>query len=208
MIECRDYDTNFSEESFGWVSENRLPFNKFMGRGPTFNATSFMRFGKVSITMRTSKIPGSITAFILISDTGDEIDFEMIGGDSHQIQTNYFYSGEALYTVNGGFHTIKGNSLYDEMHTFTIDWQPDKIVWAVDGQTIREKLKSETCKDGKCKFPNSPSRVQIGLWDGSFESGTAYWSRGPINWADQIETINSLIGRVTIECNPQTNKVV
>lgn len=25
------------------------------------------------------------------------------------------------------------------------------------------------------------SRIQIGLWDGSIESGTAQWSRGPID---------------------------
>lgn len=32
-----------------------------------------------------------------------------------------------------------------------------------------------------CKLTQTFSRIQIGLWDGSIESGTAQWSRGPID---------------------------
>jgi hypothetical protein len=73
-------------------------------------------------------------------------------------RTNYFYAGEELYTVNGGLHHVPGAAVFDDFHTYTIDWSPDRIQWLVDDQLIRVREKSETCQaDGVCKYPSSPS---------------------------------------------------
>lgn len=40
----------------------------------------------MSATLKASATPGSVTAFILMGDGGDEIDFEWIGGASNQVQ--------------------------------------------------------------------------------------------------------------------------
>lgn len=56
-----------------------LPYNSHMGHGPTLNSTTYMHYGRLSATIKSSKVGGAITAVILISDTGDEIDFEVIG---------------------------------------------------------------------------------------------------------------------------------
>lgn len=63
-----------------------LPFNEAGGRGPTLNATTYMRYGKVSATIKTAGTGGSVTAFILLADGGDEIDFEFLGGDVRNVQ--------------------------------------------------------------------------------------------------------------------------
>ncbi|KAI9322526.1 concanavalin A-like lectin/glucanase domain-containing protein [Dichotomocladium elegans] len=189
-------------------SFHNLPYNQFEGRGPTFNASTYMRFGRVSATIQSASVGGAITAVILIADNGDEIDFEFLGGDPDHVQTNYFWGREVLYTVNGGYHDVPGGAVYDNLHTYTIDWSPERIEWYVDGQLVRTREKKDTCdENGVCKFPSEPARVQIGLWDGSIDSGTAQWSRGPIDW-QQHNTISAFLKSVESECNPEYNNVI
>lgn len=56
------------------------------GRGPTLNATTYIRYGKVSANIKSASLGGAVTAFILMADGGDEIDFEFLGGDTKHVQ--------------------------------------------------------------------------------------------------------------------------
>jgi hypothetical protein len=60
-----------------------LPYNEISGRGPTLNASTYILYGKISATIRSAPVGGAITAFIMIADEGDEIDFELLGGDTN-----------------------------------------------------------------------------------------------------------------------------
>ncbi|KAI9476423.1 MAG: concanavalin A-like lectin/glucanase domain-containing protein [Benjaminiella poitrasii] len=190
------------------TDENNLPYNKIGGRGPTLNATTYMLYGKVSATIRSASTGGSVTAFILIANDGDEIDFEFVGGDSKNVQTNYFWGKSVEYTVNGRIHPVDGGAVDKGFHKYTIDWKPDRINWLVDDRVIRTRMKVETCNASNvCKFPSHPARIQFGLWDGSIQSGTAEWSKGPIDWA-QPHTISAQIKDVQVECDPAFNQIV
>lgn len=63
-----------------------MPYNLHGGRGPTLNATTYIRYGKISATIKSAGTGGSVTAFILMADGGDEIDFEFLGGDTSHVQ--------------------------------------------------------------------------------------------------------------------------
>lgn len=41
---------------------------------------------------------------------------------THVDRSNYFWGHEVLYTVNGGFHDVPGDPVFDSLHTYTIDW--------------------------------------------------------------------------------------
>ncbi|KAL9549101.1 hypothetical protein PS6_006251 [Mucor atramentarius] len=235
---CKNYRTDFSKDTTGWQVENSmqdtydingnglefhllhpskyvrlhdqnyLPYNEIGGRGPTLNATSFMRYGRVTALMRSAGTGGAVTAFILMADGGDEIDFEFLGGDRDLVQSNYFWGQSKEYNVNGGIHKVEGGTIDTAFHKYTIDWKPDKIEWLVDDKVVRTRIKSETCDtNGVCKFPSQPARVQFGLWDGSIESGTAEWSRGPIDWSAP-QSIQAFIKSVQIDCDPEYNQIV
>jgi beta-glucanase (GH16 family) len=45
-----------------------------------------MRYGKLSARIRSAGTGGAVTAFILMADGGDEIDFEFLGGDVDHVQ--------------------------------------------------------------------------------------------------------------------------
>ena len=61
--------------------------------GTTLSTTSYIWYGEVSAKLKTSRGAGVVTAFILMSDTKDEIDYEWVGVDVQNAQTNYYAQG-------------------------------------------------------------------------------------------------------------------
>jgi len=175
--------------------------------GTVLASTRYVWYGKISATMKTSRGQGVVTAFIMMSDVKDEIDYEWVGVDLQTSQTNYYWNGIPDYTHSGNI-TMAGNT-YSEWHTYTVDWTPDSITWSVDGQVGRTKKKSETYNSttGNFEFPQTPSRVQLSLWPGGLASngkGTIDWAGGLIDWdSDEIkkhEYYYAMVKEVTVEC--------
>ena len=61
--------------------------------GTVMASSTYVWYGKVSVTMKTSRGNGAVSAFILMSDTKDEIDFEWIGDDLAKTESNYYHQG-------------------------------------------------------------------------------------------------------------------
>jgi hypothetical protein len=61
--------------------------------GTLMSSVNYVWYGKVSITLTTSKGQGVVTAGILMSDSKDEIDYEFVGVDLQNAQTNFYAQG-------------------------------------------------------------------------------------------------------------------
>lgn len=61
--------------------------------GTLLTSTHYVWYGKISATLTTSQGAGVVTAFILMSDVKDEIDFEFVGVDTEHAQSNYYFQG-------------------------------------------------------------------------------------------------------------------
>lgn len=61
--------------------------------GTVLASTTYMWYGEVSATLKTSRGAGVVTAFILFSDVKDEIDYEFVGADLQTAQSNFYYQG-------------------------------------------------------------------------------------------------------------------
>ena len=61
--------------------------------GTLLMSTHYVWYGKISATMTTSQGQGVVTAFIMMSDVKDEIDFEFVGVDLESAQSNYYWQG-------------------------------------------------------------------------------------------------------------------
>lgn len=61
--------------------------------GTLLASTHYVWYGKITARMKTSAGAGVVTAFILMSDTKDEIDFEFVGTDLKTAQTNFYSLG-------------------------------------------------------------------------------------------------------------------
>ncbi|GAN05260.1 glycoside hydrolase family 16 protein [Mucor ambiguus] len=206
ILKPKEYETSY-EAAIDNDTPNKLRYNKYEGKGFTFNATTYMQYGKFSASVKSAKVPGAVTAVILIADNGDEIDFELLAGPAQQITSNYFYGPHIVYGENGDVIDAPKGNVYDQFYKYSIEWSPEKIVWKIDDKEIRTVTLEETDpKDGsEPAYPTHAARVQIGLWDGSGASGTAEWARGPIDWSKQDGPVTAYIKNVVIECDPQHN---
>lgn len=138
-------------------------------------------FGRVEFVLKAAPGTGIVSSAILQSDDLDEIDFEWLGGDDNQVQSNYFGKGQTVTGYNrGAFHGASGN--HDQFHTYTIDWTKDQIVWQVDGQTVRV-LTPATAEANQ--YPQTPMMVKVGIWAGgdpANPAGTVAWAGGQTDY--------------------------
>ena len=61
--------------------------------GTLLASTHYVWYGKISASMKSSRGQGVVSAFILLSDNKDEIDFEFVGTDLSSAQSNYYFQG-------------------------------------------------------------------------------------------------------------------
>lgn len=144
---------------------------------PTFTSTGYIFFGRVDVVVRASVGTGVVTSFVLQSDDLDEIDWEWLGGDDTQVQTNYFSKGDTTTYDRGGFSGV-GNP-QSEFHTYTIDWTAEKLDWIIDGTVVRT-LKYSDAKGG-ASYPQTPMQVKLGTWVAGRKDapeGTVQWAGG------------------------------
>jgi len=155
--------------------------------GTLLSSTHYVWYGKVCAKMTTSQGKGVVTAFILMSDAKDEIDYEWVGVDIANAQSNYYSQGVTVYT-NGKNLTV-GNTV-EKVHEYCIDWKPDTLKWLIDGKEMRSVERKDTWNSTANRFdyPQTPSRIMLSLWPAglpSNEKGTIEWAGGEIDWNSQ-----------------------
>lgn len=97
IIENYDYLGNVTENDW-WVSGTPLVHDGNLlltmpanSTGTLLAYTHYVWYGRISVTMKTSRDAGVVTAFVMMSDVKDEIDTEFIGSNLTTAQTNYFF---------------------------------------------------------------------------------------------------------------------
>ncbi|KIL88331.1 hypothetical protein FAVG1_08410 [Fusarium avenaceum] len=141
---------------------------------PTIATEKYIFFGRVDVEVQAAPGQGIVTAVVLQSDTLDEIDWEWLGGDTTQVQSNYFSKGDTSTYDRGAFHTVSDPQA--AFHKYTIEWNKDVVQWIIDGQVVRT-LKAAEVKG----FPESPMQIKLGTWcagGSQTELGTLQWSGG------------------------------
>jgi hypothetical protein len=154
--------------------------------GTLLASTHYVWYGKICSKLTTAQGKGVVTAFILMSDVKDEIDFEWIGVDAHSVQSNYYSQGVTVYT-NGKNLTTPGGSTVDDMHEYCLDWTEDSLTWSIDGDDLRTLNRKDTWNStaGRFDYPQTPSRVMLSLWPAGLPTnakGTVDWAGGEIDW--------------------------
>ncbi|KAI8913204.1 concanavalin A-like lectin/glucanase domain-containing protein [Gorgonomyces haynaldii] len=183
--------------------------------GAGLTSTRYILYGRLTGRMKGIAVPGIVNAFITMSESKDEIDWEMVGGSSNEGQSNVFYKGLPEFGQHGGSHKMPSGTIEDGWHTYTIDWRSDYIAWYIDNQLVRTYKndanavsKTGLLKPGERWYPNTPSQIQIAFWDACKDKN------GPCSWAggqypkSSPQTLKGSFDYIDIQCYDDKNNIV
>lgn len=101
-----------------------------------------------------------------------QIDWEWVGGDNKQVQSNYFSKGNTSTYDRGAYHTV--STPLTTTHIYSIEWTSSQVQWIIDGAVVRTLLSSNP--EG---FPQTPMQVKLGTWC----AGGKDTAKGTVEWA-------------------------
>ncbi|KAG9539968.1 concanavalin A-like lectin/glucanase, partial [Aureobasidium melanogenum] len=152
-------------------------------QAPTISSDFYIFFGRVDVTMQAAPGVGIVSSMVLESDDLDEIDWEWLGGDSTQAQTNYFGKGNTTSYDRGTYQSV--SSPQTIMHTYSFDWTEEKIDWLIDGAVVRTLMYADAV--GGKNFPQTPMRLKLGNWvagdPATNAPGTIEWAGGDTDFS-------------------------
>jgi len=196
-------NTSFSAAAYSTINYGPLGMEFTISQekqAPTIQTDFYFLFGRVDVKMRASPGQGIISSIVLQSDDLDEIDWEFVGGDTAQVQSNFFGKGNT--TLYNRVQYIKVGTPQDTFHTYSLDWNADRLQYIIDGTVVRTLSANDPLTNYGSNYPQTPMRLKLGSWCGGCSGspeGTVEWAGGKTTF--EGAPFNMYVASVNIQNN-------
>ncbi|RYP65795.1 hypothetical protein DL769_006215 [Monosporascus sp. CRB-8-3] len=172
---------------------------------PQLYTNFYIFFGRVDVEMQVAPGRGIISSSVLMSDSFDEIDWEMSGNNFNLtarypqgvVQNNYFSKG-IVGTYDRGMWVPLADP-QTTFYTYSVDWTPTRLDWLINGKVIRTFF-AKDADTTTHQFPQTPAKIQLGIWAGgdpSMNEGTVRWAGGITDFSKAPFTMFAKSVRIT-----------
>jgi beta-glucanase (GH16 family) len=152
------------------------------GDSVTVETAFYIMFGTMEIIFQAASGQGIISTVVFLSDDLDEIDIEIMGGNTTNISNNFYGQGNTSQ-FNSEYPTVNwSGGAPGGFHNYTVNWSADQIEWIMDGATVRTQPYM-----APGLYPQTPCYIKFGIWAGGDPSnpkGTIQWAGGLTNYND------------------------
>lgn len=153
------------------------------GESTLLASNFYIFFGVVESHVKMAKGGGIISSVVLESDDLDEIDWEWIGANTSEVQSNFFGKGNHTTYDRGGKHYVPNADT--EFHNYTTYWAADRLEWWIDGELQRRVNYSQHNTLYGKNYPQTPSKVKFSNWPAGqkdADEGTIKWAGGVVDY--------------------------
>lgn len=138
--------------------------------GGEYRSKDFYGYGRYEVSMKAIKNDGVVSSFFTYTGPSDnnpwdEIDIEVLGKDTEQVQFNYYTDGVGNHEY---MHEL-GFDASEDFHTYAFEWHKDKIIWFVDGVEVYSANESIPVTEGKIMM-NAWCGKDVDEWLKEFDS--------------------------------------
>jgi endo-1,3-1,4-beta-glycanase ExoK len=139
----------------------RVPSGEPVYQCAEIQSRAFYDYGTFEVRMRAARASGTNSAFFTYvgpphGRPHDEIDFEVLGRNTREVQVNTFVAGKG-----GHEQTVpNGTDSADEFVDYAFEWTPDRVRWFVNG-----KLSHEISGRGE-NVPTHAAKIYLSIWNG------------------------------------------
>ncbi|XP_071905065.1 xyloglucan endotransglucosylase protein 7-like [Coffea arabica] len=184
-----------------------LTLDQYSGSG--FQSKDEYLFGRIDVQLKlvSGDSAGTVTAFYLSSQgpAHDEIDFEFLGnvsGEPYIVHTNMYTEG----------HAGREEQFYlwfdprQDFHTYSIIWNPGRVIWLVDDIPIREYTNHES--KGVPYPSRRPMRLYSSIWNAdswATQNGKIKtdWTKAPFTASYRNLKIDACVWESTSSCESE-----
>lgn len=154
------------------------------GQSTLLTSNFYIFFGVVESWVKMATGQGIVSSVVLESDDLDEIDWEWVGYNMSEVQSNFYGKGNTTTWNRGRYHHVPNAA--DEFHNYTTYWDHEKLQWWIDGSLHRQVNYGDALAVYGKNFPQSPSQVKISNWPAGLPSndqGTIAWAGGLVDYS-------------------------
>lgn len=142
--------------------DNAASFGKAYSSGE-YRTNNTFTYGKFETNMKAAKANGIVSSFFLYTGSPwDEIDVEILGKNTTQVQFNFFVNGVGGHekVINLGFDASAG------FHKYMIEYGNGYINWYVDGVWKWGVNNTGLNIAYGAAMPSHPMQIMANLWNG------------------------------------------